>query len=296
MKKRIGAMFLILMIIALHRTAVPVHGAGAVITVETDRTEVVPGDIITCTLVLGPVQALGTLQMVLDIPEGLTYVPGSGSIPDGLQRTLGFDALSFTEVSGMINGVASAGDYACDSETVLGTFQVTVDAGFSGTVVIGLKDLEFYSCETWEDHSDEYTVVGAVIAVESASGETAGSAEKSDPQPDEPDGNDKETVLPATSEAKDPEDMASPDEADGGDEEVPAEPDTSDGEKESEAAGRENGVPVRDTDRAGTDDDTVPEDRRQISWWVFGGCIGTAAVLSGVVCILVLQNRRGQDG
>ena len=48
--------------------------------------------------------------------------------------------------------------------------------------------------------------------------------------------------------------------------------------------------------RAGTDDDAVPEDRRQISWWVFGGCIGTAVVLSGVVCILVLRNRREQDG
>lgn len=62
-----------------------------------------------------------------------------------------------------INGGASAADYSSDKDTVLATFQCTVDDGASGTLKVGLDNLEFYSCQTWEDHTAEYRVIMASV-------------------------------------------------------------------------------------------------------------------------------------
>ncbi len=49
-----------------------------------------PGDTITYTITMGAVSDLGSIQMVLDIPAGLTYVSGSGALAPGLKAKLGF--------------------------------------------------------------------------------------------------------------------------------------------------------------------------------------------------------------
>ncbi len=136
------------------------------IKVTPDKTTVNAGETITYTITMGPVSNLGSLQMDIDIPEGLTYVAGSGKLSDGLQTTLGFDALDFTEVSKMINGYASAADYRCDTDTVLATFQCTADTDYSGTATVGLTNLEFYSVETWQEHTSRFSVVTTDVEVE----------------------------------------------------------------------------------------------------------------------------------
>lgn len=140
-----------------------VSAAASVISVEADRTEVQPGDVITFSVVLGPAEALGTMQMVLDIPDGLTYIPGSGKLEEGLVKTLGFDQAAFTEARLLINGIASRADYSSNTDTLLCTFQCRVDEDFTGTISVGLKNLEFFSCITWEDHTSEYRVDEAYI-------------------------------------------------------------------------------------------------------------------------------------
>ena len=139
--------------------------ASVTLTVAADKTEAKPGDVIDLSITLGPVSEMGTMQMVIVIPDGLSYVQGAGALAPGLKEKLGYDIVDFTEISMMVNGVASAKDYSSEEDTLLCTFSCTVDEGFHGVAEVGLKRLEFYSCQTWQDHTSEYSVVPAVIAV-----------------------------------------------------------------------------------------------------------------------------------
>ena len=169
MSKRILSLMLCFVMVLTTIMVVPV---GAVtylqtkISVVPDKTTAAPGDVINYTVVMGPVSDLGSLQMELVIPEGLTYKPGTGKITDGLMEAMGFDALDWTEESLIINGGASAADYNSDRSTILGTFSCTVDEGFYGTAAVDLTYLEFYSCQTWDDHTERFSVVTTPITVE----------------------------------------------------------------------------------------------------------------------------------
>ena len=161
-------------------SAVPVYATtyeSTQLKVVPDKTTANPGDIITYTIVMGPVSDMGSMQMVLDIPTGLTYVENSGKLADGLKNTLGFDAADWTEASirtdplypgSMINGYASAADYECDTDTTLATFQCKVNNDFTGTVSVGLVKLEFGSCQTFEYHTDRFSVVPTAVTIETA--------------------------------------------------------------------------------------------------------------------------------
>ena len=172
MNKRITSLLLcFVMMFSMLVTAVPAYAAtyeSTTITVAPDKTTANPGDIITYTITLGPVSDMGTLQMELVIPTGLTYVANSGKLADGLKAKLGFDDVAFTEVSLVINGVASAADYESASDTEIATFQCKVNDGFTGTTKLGLTYLEFYSCQTWTDHTSRFTVEEGVVLVEAA--------------------------------------------------------------------------------------------------------------------------------
>ena len=169
MTKRITSLALVfVMVLSMLAAEAPAFAASAASTqlkVTADKTEANPGDIINFTITLGPVSDLGTMQMRLVIPTGLTYVPNSGKLADNLMNTLGFDDVSFTEKSKIIGGVASAADYKSDTDTVLATFRCKVDEGFTGTAKVDLTYLEFYSCRTWEEHTSEYMVVPATVNV-----------------------------------------------------------------------------------------------------------------------------------
>lgn len=110
--------------------------------------------------------------MVLDIPAGLTYVSGSGALAPGLKAKLGFDDISFTENAAtgrcIINGAASAADYASAADTVIATFRCTVNADATGVQELGLTELEFVSCQTFEEITSNFSVVKAAVTVSGA--------------------------------------------------------------------------------------------------------------------------------
>ena len=169
MNKRITSLALaFVMALSLLANALPVWAApieSTQLKVVPDKTTASPGDTINYTVIVGPVSDMGTMQMQLEIPEGLTYVPHSGKLADDLLTTLGYDVADFTEVSLMVNGYASAGDYESDTDTELATFQCTVDEGYTGTVEVGLYNLEFGSVITWEVYTDRFTVVKTPVTI-----------------------------------------------------------------------------------------------------------------------------------
>ena len=165
----------LVMIFSMMTVAVPVYAApvaSTTLTVAADKTTAAPGEEITYTITMGPVSDLGSIQMVLDIPAGLTYVAGSRSLATGLKATLGFDDVAFTEnmTTGrhIINGAASAADYESAADTVIATFKCTVDAGATGTLEVGLTELEFISCQTFEDITSRFSVVKTAVAISGA--------------------------------------------------------------------------------------------------------------------------------
>lgn len=198
-KRTVRALLMALvMVIMLIGAPGMASAAGTVITVAADKTEAEPGDTINLSIILGPVSEMGTMQMVIVIPNGLTYEEGSGALAENLKNTLGYDLLGFTEGSMMVNGVASKADYASEEDTLLCTFQCTVNEGFHGTAEVGLTKLEFYSCRSWKNHTSEYSVQPALITV--AGGEI------------EPPVTPTTTAEEATEESTAPSETTKPDE------------------------------------------------------------------------------------
>ena len=172
MNKRITSLLLcFVMVFAMLATAVPALAAPITSTqlkVIPDKTTASPGETITYTIIMGPVSDMGSMQMVLDIPTGLTYVENSGKLTDGLRTALGFDVADWTEVTKMVNGFASAADYESATDTELAKFQCKVDDGATGSLEVGLTNLEFGSCQTFEYHTDRFSVVKTPVTITAA--------------------------------------------------------------------------------------------------------------------------------
>ena len=174
MKRKVTSLLLcFIMLFSVMPIAVPAYAApvtSTALTVSADKATAAPGETITYTITMGPVSDLGSIQMVLDIPSGLTYVSGSGSLAAGLKAKLGFDSVDYTEGTKdgkpriMINGVASAANYESATDTVIATFKCTVDAGATGTLEVGLTELEFYSVDL-TDNTSRFSVVTAKVTV-----------------------------------------------------------------------------------------------------------------------------------
>ena len=207
MNKRILSILLCLLLVAsLLVLAVPVGAAPSErieLKVVTETTEAKAGDTIAYQVVMGPVEAVGSIQMALDIPAGLTLV--KGAIVDGAKEAMGFDALDFTQSSLMINGYASAADYKSESETVLATFECTVDAEATGVLTVGLTNIELGSCETFEVYdTDSVVVISDNVTVEGGTPEDPTAAPSEAPT-DAPSTHTHTLVfveeIPATEEA-----------------------------------------------------------------------------------------------
>ena len=97
MKRKVTSLLLcFIMLFSVMSVAVPAYAApvtSTALTVSADKATAAPGETITYTVTMGPVSDIGSIQMVLDIPSGLTYVSGSGSLAAGLKAKLGFDTL-----------------------------------------------------------------------------------------------------------------------------------------------------------------------------------------------------------
>ena len=68
----------------------------------------------------------------------------------------------------MVNGVASAADYESATDTELAKFQCKVDDGATGSLEVGLTNLEFGSCKTFEYHTDRFSVVKTPVTITAA--------------------------------------------------------------------------------------------------------------------------------
>lgn len=272
-----------------------VYAGSAVISVAADRTEAEAGETVNFTVSLSPVSDLGSMLMKLDIPEGLTYVKESGKLADGLKSKLGFDMLDFTEKSLIINGVASAADYSSSSDTVICTFSCTVDNGFKGNAEVGLTNLEFLSCKTWEDHTGDYSVSSAVISVGKDSGQgsqaeqggTSDSGKSSDSSASTDTG--KSSGSSGSNGSQDQsESTASGDQADSSDPQSgeSAQPAGSDSQASDDTKAETAGDAAGDAANTGTD--KAEEEQNSVSVWL----IALIAVLLIAAVLAVIFKKR----
>ncbi len=243
-----------------------VFGASSVITVSADKTEAKPGDIITFSVILGPVSNMGTMQMQLVIPDGLSFVSGSGKLADGLKGTLGFDTANFVESNKFINGYASSSDYSSGTDTLICTFECEVKADYSGTAEVSLTNLEFYSCETWEDHTDEFSAGKAIVKVvaEHLPDDSEDPGQQTDPTPG---GNEDpgQQTDPTPGGNEDPGQQTDP--TPGGNEDPGQQTDQTPGSNEDPGQQTDptpggNEEPAQQTDPASSED-TTPNDPEQ---------------------------------
>ena len=140
MNKRITSLLLcFVMVFTMLAAAVPALAAGSTsFNINPDKTEAHPGDTISYTISLGAVTNLRSIKIKLSIPEGLTYVAGSGKTPDGLEETLNnAQKAAFTE-STKVFIVATAAGYTSTTDTLLMEFKCTVNEGASGNKAIDL--------------------------------------------------------------------------------------------------------------------------------------------------------------
>ena len=140
MNKRITSLLLcFVMVFTMLAAAVPALAAGSTsFNIKPDKTEARPGDTISYTISLGAATNLRSIKIKLSIPEGLTYVAGSGKTPDGLEATLNnAQKAAFTE-STKVFIVATAAGYTSTTETLLMEFKCTVNEGASGNKAIDL--------------------------------------------------------------------------------------------------------------------------------------------------------------
>lgn len=140
MNKRITSLLLCLvMIVSLLVTAVPIFAAGSVkFTMTSDKAKASPGDTITYTVTMGEVSRFDSLKYKLSIPEGLTFVAGSGKLADNLKETLNCVDTAWTESTKVFYITQCSGGigYTSTTPTELMTFQCKVDDGATGSLKI----------------------------------------------------------------------------------------------------------------------------------------------------------------
>lgn len=92
----------LLLLTAMLAASVSVHAAEAEMTVQVcaSKTEVQVGDTVEFT-VLATGSGVVAMQFNVIMPEGLSYVPGSGRTPEQLAQKLGVPAADWTEQSMM---------------------------------------------------------------------------------------------------------------------------------------------------------------------------------------------------
>ena len=140
MNKRITSLMLcFVLILTMLATAVPALAAGtSSFTITADKAEANPGDTITYTVTMGAVSRLDSLKFKLVIPEGLTIVPGSGTLATGLKDTLKCVDTAWTESTKVfyVTMCDEGTGYSSANPTELMKIQCTVDAGASGNLTV----------------------------------------------------------------------------------------------------------------------------------------------------------------
>lgn len=141
MNKRITSLLLcFVMVFAMLATAVSafaVTGKSTYFKMTADKTEASPGDTVTYTAYIGPVDGLAAIKFKLKFPSGLTYVEGSGKAVDGLQSLLNSAKAEFTESTKVF--IVGSSNYTSTEDTALMKFQCKVNNDATGS-----QTVEFY--------------------------------------------------------------------------------------------------------------------------------------------------------
>lgn len=107
-------------------------------TVNANRAEAANGEQVTFSVSIQSSVDVYGVYLMLDIPQGLTYTPGSGAVTSGIAATLGADGeCSFTE-NGLQIILASSSPLKGikDKSLVVATFKCSVDANAAGSLVV----------------------------------------------------------------------------------------------------------------------------------------------------------------
>ena len=135
MNKRITSLLLcFVMVFSMLATAVPALAAppasSCTYSIEADKTSANPGDIINFTIYMQQTGTQNSMEGTLVIPDGLTYVAGSGKVEEGVSSILNWtqalEGVAWTESAMLINGFGAI-SYTGTDKLALMKFQCTVD-------------------------------------------------------------------------------------------------------------------------------------------------------------------------
>ena len=167
MNKRIISLALCFVIVlGLVAAVIPVAAVGSTsFKMTADKTQANPGDTITYTLSLGAVENIYSIKLKLVIPEGLTYVAGSGKAADGLQALMSASKAEFTEATMVF--IVGSSNYTSASDTVLMQFQCTVNENATGSQEVTL-DIDPDNIFDQDYENIDFTVTTAPVSVTAA--------------------------------------------------------------------------------------------------------------------------------
>lgn len=165
MKTRLISILTILVLVIGLIPIPNVFAAGSFsITITANKANAVSGDEITYTITANATEGVTVLDFVLDIPEGLTFVVGSGTVAKDIMAGSSVIAeQDFTE-GPMLYTFAHSEAFELKNK-VLGTFKCTVDNNKSGDFTVGVKDLEVADSDYEELSSSNITTSYPTVKV-----------------------------------------------------------------------------------------------------------------------------------
>ena len=125
--------------------AFPAFAVGkAALNVEADKATVQAGEVITYTVYLCDSQnvpgGVWNYGFTVDIPQGLTYIDGSGKIDSGFENATGFASPGFGEDSLTSTAFGAFGAGYTGGKVAILSFQCMVNADAKGNLSVSLKD------------------------------------------------------------------------------------------------------------------------------------------------------------
>ena len=126
MKRTLSLLVCIALVLSLLPLGVLAAGASMELTVVPSATNVELGSVVTFE-VYGKGTGITALQFNLSIPEGMSYIPGSAAVPEGLKEALGWPATDWTEGTMIWTGY-TADPTVFPEGTLLLSFSCSMDA------------------------------------------------------------------------------------------------------------------------------------------------------------------------
>ena len=164
MKKKIVSLLLVLVMCVTMLPIVSFAAGTMEVKVSADNTSPKSGDIVTFTVAIGAVADLTTMDFVIDVPAGMTYVENSATLQEGLKETLKVAAADWTELTKKFTMYGDS-SYSSTGDTTIMTFKCKVDDGASGTLNVSVKEL---AASDSEYETIETTITPATVTIPGA--------------------------------------------------------------------------------------------------------------------------------